>query len=169
MIQGDQREQKQLQELAKKDQDVVLRSFCGILLRRIMDRSGQHVEKLDQDTMNNFRTSILTIWSQESNPLILRRISHVIAQCAAGGKWMNLLPLIISQDGTINDESRVSLLNLIEIIAEYCPDDILTHIKTLCSFLSTHITSTNFKIQVACARATSSCIYIYICILYHSD
>eukprot|EP01041_Mallomonas_annulata_P004670 gene4670-9261_t len=147
-----------LQELSKTDQDIILRSFCGILLRRIMDRNGLYVQRISKGALTEIRSNLLSTWSRENNAVLLRRISHVIAQCASGGQWIDLIPLTVSQEGALSPDGKVSLLNLIEIIAEYCPDDILTHIKTLCGFLSSYIASTNTKIQVACAKTTAACI-----------
>ena len=147
-----------ISELARPDQDLVIRSFSGILLRRILDRTGPYAERIGKADIDEIRSKLLTIWSQEGNATLLRRLCHVIAQCAAGGQWMDLLPITISHEANLSEDGKVSLFSLIETIAEYCPDDILTHIKTLVTFLSANITSQNIKIQVACARTTVACI-----------
>lgn len=49
-------------------------------------------------------------------------------------------------------------LLLIEVMAEYSPGDILTHVQILGGFLSTNLAAADTGVQVACARATSACI-----------
>ena len=108
---------------------------------------------------NELRSGLLDMWSNETNQLILRRLSHVIAQSAAGGDWVELLPTLISRvQSSQNETEIISLLKLIEIIADYCPDDILTHIKILGNFLPPQFQSQNTSIQVSCAKATVACI-----------
>jgi len=99
------------------------------------------------------------MWTHEDNPTLIRRLSHVIGQCSAGGHWLDLIPTLFSQQSLGSVDNKIAdLLGLVEIIADYCPDDILTHIKLLCNYLSTCFSSTSARVQVACARATGACI-----------
>ena len=52
----------------------------------------------------------------------------------------------------------LSALLLIETVSEYAPDDILTHIQVLGGFLSSHLSSADTNVQVACAKSTGACI-----------
>lgn len=49
-------------------------------------------------------------------------------------------------------------LLLVEVMAEYSPGDILTHVQILGNFLSSNLAAADMLVQVACARATSACI-----------
>ena len=49
-------------------------------------------------------------------------------------------------------------LLLVEVMAEYSPGDILTHVQILGNFLSINLSAADTAVQVACARATSACI-----------
>jgi hypothetical protein len=100
----------------------------------------------------------MNLWSNEIDATILRRIAHIMAQCATSGKWVDLLPSIVAYSPSLSGESLESLINLVSIISEYCPDDIHTHVKMLKSFLDSMIVLPNYKVQVASALAIGACI-----------
>jgi importin-5 len=149
-----------LEVLRNSSIDLVIRSLSGILLRRILDSGTAHGNKVYQDQASLFsiRNNLLDIWSHEMNSLILRRLAHILAQIASNGNWMELIPSLLSHGATLEGNSLIALLNLIEIIAEYCPDDVLTHLSSLVSFLGPHLIQNDPRIQIACAKAVGACI-----------
>jgi hypothetical protein len=68
----------------------VIRSFAGVLLRRAVEKTNFAPEINDQ-----LRGMLITIWKAEKNPLLLRRLAHVMSQSALSSSWMNLLPQVI--------------------------------------------------------------------------
>jgi importin-5 len=149
-----------LQILRDSNIDLMIRSLAGILLRRILDNGTVNGNKISQDqsSVTSIRNNLLEIWSLERNSLILRRLAHILAQLASNGNWMELIPSLLSHGVNLEGNSLIALLNLIEIIAEYCPDDILTHLSSLVSFLGPHLIQDNSQIQIACAKAVGACI-----------
>jgi hypothetical protein len=89
-----------------------------------------------------------------------------MAQSAAGGKWVDLISSIIqhANSNAPNASELVSLMQLIEIISEYCPDDILTHVHLLIDFLGARIHGSgagdaiDIKLRIACAKAVGACM-----------
>ena len=149
-----------LEILRDSNLDLMIRSFTGILLRRILDSGTANGIKISRDisSLTSIRNNLLEIWSLEKNSLILRRLAHILAQLASNGNWMELIPFLLSHGANLEGNSMIALLNLIEIIAEYCPDDILTHLSSLVSFLGPHLIQGDSQIQIACAKAVGACI-----------
>ena len=140
-------------------QDLMIRSLAGILLRRTIDPTSPHGSQIDDNTTSQIRTELMNIWAGETNHMILRRLSHVIAQSASNGNWVDLIPAIVSHSSTVTDPNGlISLLNIIEILADYCPGDILTHAACLISFLGEHLSADSLSVQTAAAKATGACI-----------
>jgi hypothetical protein len=54
--------------------------------------------------------------------------------------------------------SLVSLLNLVEVVAEYSPDDIAKCLGALGPFLAAGLASSDLSVKVACAKSTGACI-----------
>lgn len=133
--------------------NITIRSLAGILLRRNLDNNIKDLSLLIQ-----IRNELLSIWSNENNYIILRRLSHIIAQNASNGNWVDLIPSLLNHGSSIQGDKLISLLNLIEIIAEYCPDDILTHLSILVNFLGPFLVQSDINIQISCAKTVSACI-----------
>ena len=145
-----------IQVLSDKSGDLTLRSFSGILLRRSLDQIGS---KVSPEINNQLREAIIQIWSTETNKLILKRISHAIAQSSACGKWDDLIPRLLSMTGSLSQNGIIALLELIEIVSEYNASDIEKNLSAVGSFLSTLLgPSVDPHIQLACAKATGACI-----------
>lgn len=139
-------------------QDLTLRSFAGILLRRIVDPSAAYSARLDSACTAQLRQQLMAMWTQETQPIIQRRLAHVMAQSAAGGKWVDLIVTVIGYAQAQSGSALVSLMSLLEIIADYCPDDVLTHVAILVNFLGANIGSTDPTLRVACAKTIGACI-----------
>jgi hypothetical protein len=144
---------------ANKSIDINCRSFAGVLLRRAIERFGA---KLPPSDIMQMRALLMKMWTYEANHIILKRLSHVIAQSAVSPSWSELLPEIINFSTTTPSSNQQqllpSILNLIEVISEYCPDEIIRHLPQLSQYLAVHLSSENASIQVACAKATGACI-----------
>lgn len=138
-----------------------MRSLSAVLLRRSIDSSTAHGKKISAATRNKLRSYLLDLWGKETNAMILRRMSHVMAQSAADGTWKDLLPHMlerITSGGNASSAVAVAGLGLIETIADYSPDDISANMSVLGGFLSSFMTAQDTAVQVACARATAACI-----------
>lgn len=148
-----------LQELirifSEGSMELIIRSFAGVLLRRAIEKA---TKTLDPGVLNQLREALLSCWAQETNPNLLKRLAHVLAQSASGKPWLELLPRVIEAAAGKPANVLVAILNMIEIITEYCPEDIQTHLESVGGFLGAFIVSDDTNIQVACARSTAACI-----------
>ena len=107
-----------------------MRSLAGILLRRTLDK---HCEKIPADRNVTIRQQLLALWKVESNTVMLKRLSHILAQSSSNGDWKDLLPSLITQHDSQPSEinKSVALISLIEIVTEYSPDDIQDNLATI--------------------------------------
>ena len=139
--------------------DYVLRDFSGVLLRRAVEKA-----QFPPEHNAELRGILITLWKNESNTGLLKRLAHVMAQSAMNSSWVDLLPQVVGNvssqlEAGIAPESVVSpALLLVEVVAEYCPQDILTHMQVLGGFLSSQLGSPAPAIQVSCAKCTGACI-----------
>jgi hypothetical protein len=147
--------------------ELIYRSFAGVLLRRVIERYGA---KLTPNDTIQMRSAVMAVWGFETNATILKRLAHVIAQSAVSPEWKDLIPNIIgfatstatASNGQQQQQSLlVAILNMLEVVAEYCPDDVVANLGPLSQFLELHLRSDNAVMQVACAKATGAVI---ICI-----
>ena len=136
--------------------DFMARSLAGVLLRRAVEK---YTKTLDPAMNVALRSKLLSLWTSENNGMLLKRLAHVLAQSATESTWAELLPCVISH-ANVNGSSSVlvSSLSLVEVVAEYCPDDIQSQLTVVGSFLGTQIGNTDIKVQVACARSAGACI-----------
>lgn len=136
--------------------DGVIRSFSGVLLRRALEKHGAAV---DAASLAVIRQHLMSLWAAETDSVICRHLSHILAQSAASKSWIDLIPFVLSTASQGATESKVvSSLGLIEILSDYCPEDILTHLEKLGNFLGAFLSSADPRVQVACAKATGACI-----------
>lgn len=135
--------------------DPGLRSFAGVLLRRLLDQSAS---RLTPQTTAAMRAKIVDAWTREDSPLFLRRLNHIMAQSAARGDWNELLPFVLTASMKMPTTGKIAALEIVEILSEYSPDQIFANISILGNYLGGLITSHESKVAVACARATSACI-----------
>lgn len=68
----------------------ILRSFAGVLLRRAFEKTS-----FSQEVNEHLREMLLNMWKTEQNPLLLKRLAHIMAQSASGSSWLNLLPRVM--------------------------------------------------------------------------
>ncbi len=147
--------------LSTHNADAVHRSFAAVLLRRAIEK---HASAIPQESFARYRTGFITLWFSESNISITRRLAHIIAEIAASSPWEQLIHLIVEHANSLVSQNAnsaatlASTLNLVEILAEYCPDDILRNISVLRPFLANFLVSPETSIQIAAARSTCACI-----------
>ena len=134
--------------------EIVMRSFAAVLLRRTIEK---YSNRIDSETTKQLRAGLLNVWTLETDGSVLRHFSHAMAQSAAQNSWVDLLPTVIAHTNQ-SITHIVPILSLIEIIADYCPDDILTHLQKLGTFLGAFIGSQDIIVRTACAKATAACI-----------
>jgi len=148
--------QQLISYFSSAENDMVLRSFAGVLLRRAID---QHSKAIAPEMLAQLREALINMWVTEKESILLMRLSHAIAQSATTtGGWDDLIPTVVGQAGSLDAKGMVALLGLIERIAEYCPEDIQKQVGHLGSFLATCLSATAPDVQVACARATGAVI-----------
>ena len=136
--------------------DLVIRSMAGVLLRRAIERTAK---SLEERQILMIRSALIQMWTAETNTLLLKRLAHVLAQSAAESPWAELLPSVINHANGISSKPRLlSSLNLVETLAEYCPDDIFSNLPLIGNFMATMICNPDDSIQVACARSVGACI-----------
>lgn len=154
--------QNLLVKFSDKSADMVMRSFSGILLRRIVEKFSH---TFAPDTVVQLRAGLLSLWSSEDNAGLLRHLSHVIAQSSvvtiddrtgepAVPVWSDLIPTILAHAQAVPNKI-IPTLALLEILADYCPDDITSNLQQLGGFLGAQLGSSDLKIQVG---------HNYICI-----
>ena len=146
-----------------------MRSLAGILARRTIDK---YADKINSEMNVVIRSALLALWGTETNTVLLKRLSHILAQSASNGDWKELLPSIIQQHTQSNSTNQtsnqtpadihktVALIGLIEIIAEYSPDDIQDNLSVIGSLLVNYMNNSSSKIEVSCARATCACVVV---------
>lgn len=140
--------------LTNRSNGVIVRSFCGILMRRfVASAASQFTDELT----SQIKISLVSLWEVEFEPVVLKKLSHIMAELASQCEWNELIPKILSN---IENGQLLAVLNFIEIACEYCSEDITSHIGLLCNFLGSYISSSDVKVQVACARAICSCVEI---------
>lgn len=144
-----------VQVLSEASCDVVLRNFAGVLLRRSIEKKGSSI---DQGFNLRFRASLIETWVRESNPLLLKRLAHILAQSTLCSPWQELLPTVMSDSRGKPSFVHVAVLNLIEIVADYSPADIQNSFEQIGSFLGTFLSSEDSRVQIACARAIGTCV-----------
>ena len=140
--------------------DITLRNMSGVLLRRAIDPASEWGSRISLADMQELRTTLMNIWAAETQPVLLKRLSHIIAQSAAAGEWSELIPQVVGHGVTQSGEALLPILGLIEILAEYCPDDIAANAQGLVSLLGTIISDTDAhaSVHVACAKSIGACI-----------
>ena len=142
--------------LGNKSLDIVVRSMSGILLRRAIERNSS---TLNADANKLMREALIQIWITENSTVLLKRLAHALAQSASGSPWPDLLPSIIGHaNQNASKTILISTLNLVEVIAEYCPDDISSNLQLVGSFLASMIANNDNDVKVACARSVGACI-----------
>ena len=142
--------------LANATLDIVVRSMAGVLLRRAIERTSKDV---NMDTTKVMREALIQIWTTEKNTILVKRLAHVLAQSASEVPWPDLLPTIISHaNSNVSIPLTLSSLSLVEIIAEYSPEDISNNLPLVGNFLAAMIVNSDDNVQVACARSVGACI-----------
>lgn len=68
----------------------VIRSFAGVLLRRAVEKTQFTPEMNAQ-----LRGVLINMWKAEKNPLLLKRLAHVMSQSALSTSWIDLLPQVL--------------------------------------------------------------------------
>jgi hypothetical protein len=140
--------------------DPVLRSFSAVLLRRALEK---HAGRITLEATQTMRARLMSIWSQETNAVMLHRLAHVMAQSCLKSPWDELIPSIIQYASKLASEGgspkmMVPVLGLVEILSDYCPEDILKHLPLLGPFLGQFMGSGEASVQIACAKAAGACI-----------
>lgn len=112
----------------------------------------------------------LAIWKNEcssASTILQRRMSHLLAQFAAKSSWSELIVEVVKFAQTSNTLSaHLAGLRLIEILSDYCADDVASHADLLRNYFS-HCFSFAENIpdyqqsaifRVAAAKSTAACI-----------
>lgn len=141
-----------LEICADHGEEMVYRSFASVLLRRVVE---QYLKQLPQNTVEQYRESVFMAWACENVPQLSNKLSHVIAQLT-DVPWPGLLPAILSNQGGKLQKS----LRLIEILTEYCVEEVNTHAEPLYNFMSTGLTSPDPEVKLYAAKALTACVTI---------
>lgn len=126
-----------------------------MLLRRVLD---VYAERMASTTFATIRTRLIDAWVKEDSPVIIKRLNHIIAQSVARGDWNEILPFLMASCAKLNTVNVISVLEIIEILSDYSPDQIFANIAALGNFLGGLISSPDYKVAIACAKATAACI-----------
>jgi importin-5 len=143
-----------LMSIFTSETDLVFRSFAGILIRRAIESYGSG---LVPSQVSDMREKLIGMWTREKHHVMLLRLSHVMAQSSLKSPWDELIPKVM-QCTASGMQGIVPALGLIEIISEYCPEDILSNLQLLGPFLSQFVVSQDTIVQIACAKAICACI-----------
>ena len=133
----------------------MLRSFSGVLLRQAIEK---YSAKVPAESLGQLRGWMLQLWAAESDSLILKRLTHALAQSAAKVAWPELIPNLLAQVATMAPSNVQTFLSLVEKIAEYRPEDIQAAINQLGGFLAKALSSPEPTVAVAAAKATIASI-----------
>ncbi|KAJ1437419.1 armadillo-type protein [Ochromonadaceae sp. CCMP2298] len=145
-----------LMETFAVDGNPVLRSFSAVLLRRALEK---HAVRISPEATHSMRARLMSVWAQETNAMMLHRLAHVMAQSCLKCPWDELIPSIIHYASSAQDRPKmmVPVLGLVEILSDYCPEDILKHLPLLTPFLGQFMVG-DAQVQIACAKAAGACI-----------
>lgn len=85
--------QELVRVLSEHQVENVARSLAGVLLRRAVEK---YAKSLDPAVFAQFKTSIMELWASETNPEVLNKYSHIMAQAAAVTPWpgSSFFPLV---------------------------------------------------------------------------
>lgn len=153
-------------EIMGSTNEMSLRSLAGILLRRTLDKCS---DRINPQQTTFIRQQLLTLWNIETSPILLKRLSHILAQSASVGDWKDLCPSLIAShnaavSGTNSTPAEVNktmaLLGLVEVLTEYSPDDIQDNLGSIGGLLVASLNNQPSKIEVACAKATCACVSV---------
>eukprot|EP01031_Cornospumella_fuschlensis_P024779 gene24779-29942_t len=134
--------------------EVIIRVFAAVLMRRVVEKIVEH---LPANEVLRLKHEFVDCWRSLTDLKLSTKMSHVLAQMAFKHPWPELLPAAINV-GMSSATHVLPTLNLVQILADYTPEDIQTHHAVLVSFLATHLASQQFNVKLASARATTSCI-----------
>jgi hypothetical protein len=82
----------------------VIRSLIGVLLRRLIEKSSNQI---DERALTSIRQIFMNLWINETDVIILRRLSHIVAQSASSSSWIDLIPNVLNHaNGKPNDIVR---------------------------------------------------------------
>ena len=123
-------------------QEVVLRCFAAILLRRVIDPFGVHWPRLDSTLTTVVRSQLLAVWANENEAVILRKVgsfhpsrfkglalipcntqlAHAISTNSSSGDWKEVIPFILQHQSAKSGHNCVTALFLLETLSEYNSD-----------------------------------------------
>lgn len=136
--------------------DQVIRTFAAVLMRRAVERRA---ESLSEQEIAGFKTDLLQTWKSVNEHRLSTKLSHVLAQMAVQSTWPTLLPQVM-EFAMVSNSHALPALNLIEITADYCPEDINAHSQLLSQFLARFLAFEDANVRMGCAKAAVTCIAI---------
>lgn len=142
-----------LEIFANQSENIVLRTFSIILLRR-----GAEKFLSEGNGLIEFREKILSCWKAENNDKLCTKLAHVLAQVAFKAPWNSLLPSALQFASANPNTHSIPSLELLEIYADYCPEDLTNHYQIIAEYLSQFFNCANAKVRMYCAKATAACV-----------
>ncbi len=77
--------------ISDKSCDSLYRSFAGVLLRRAIEKC-----QFSPEMTSELRLQLVQLWQCETDPTLVKRLSHIISQSAMNSSWPDLLPCVIN-------------------------------------------------------------------------
>ncbi len=136
--------------------DPVVRLFATVLMRRTVEKG---VDNFNEAEIGVLKTELLTSWKTLTEFRLSAKLSHVLAQLSFKQPWAELLPHVM-EFALSSPAHALAALNLVEISADYCPEDINTHHQLLCQFLAHFLNNESSVVRMGCAKAAVTCIAV---------
>jgi len=143
-------------------QDAMLRTFCAVLVRRVVDATGIFWSKIDRQSQESIRNQLIQTFQGEPVPSIRKKLAHAVACCASTGGWTSLVGGVAGlamQQG--DDGRRETALFLLEKLAEHAEEDMKIHCSALFQVYSSCVAeSLGFDVRLAAVKAAVSLLIV---------
>eukprot|EP00753_Platysulcus_tardus_P017129 PLAT6290.3.p1 GENE.PLAT6290.3~~PLAT6290.3.p1 ORF type:complete len:1136 (+),score=616.63 PLAT6290.3:42-3410(+) len=123
-------------ELLTSSDDVFIRSFTAVLLRRLLSLRGQNplLRAMAPQALEHVKSTLLAVLSNETDAFTRRRLCHAIAQASLfvlDGEWDELLDFCLTSLDTEEEEALTSGFYLLNAVLDVAADAFVPMWETL--------------------------------------
>jgi len=149
-----------LMKLIRGSQNEMIRSFCSVLLRRVIGRGTESVwGQLDQPTQTFLKTNLLEALRSEPIAPVRSKLGDCVAELAAsiGGEWPELLPFLFQSTKSERESDREAALLIFSQLAPEIGEQLRAHFGLLRDVLSAGLNDQqSLKVRIAALTATAN-------------
>ncbi|CBJ30196.1 conserved unknown protein [Ectocarpus siliculosus] len=139
-----------------------LRAMAAVLLRTLFDIRSDVWFRVQQQTQAGVKATLLDRLTKEPVAHIRRKLTHAIGQLAgissATGEWPELMALTVAlcDAAQQSPEMKVVGLDLVNILAEFCPGMMSPHQDGLLQMFGASLEDPTIGVRVAALKAACS-------------